>query len=125
MSKSDFTFAPSIRIDYLMTQFQKKFLARYTPCHYTNIDELAHAQGIIHVEFILVHPFREGNGRVARLLADLMAMQAKRPPINYAAVDQTQNSDGFNHYILAIHAGVEENYSPIQNIFKKLLEDSI
>jgi cell filamentation protein len=30
----------------------------------------------IHVEFVLIHPFREGNGRIARLLADVMACLA-------------------------------------------------
>jgi len=62
----------------------------------------------------LIHPFREGNGRTARLLADLMTMQAKKPPINYSAIDQTQNPDGFSQYILSIHAGLDENYTPIQ-----------
>jgi len=30
----------------------------------------------VHAELILIHPFREGNGRLARLLALLMALQA-------------------------------------------------
>src|SRR5260221_265668 len=59
------------------------------------------------------------------LLADLMAIQANKPPINYSAIDQTQNPNGFSHYILSIHAGLEENYSPIQKIFKVLIEQSI
>ena len=80
--------------------------------------------GIVHVEFILIHPFREGNGRTGRLLADLMAMQAKKPPINYASIDQTQNPEGFSRYILSIHAGLAGNYSPIQAIFKLLMEQS-
>jgi len=28
------------------------------------------------VELILIHPFREGNGRIARFLSVLMALQA-------------------------------------------------
>lgn len=43
--------------------------------------------------------FRKGNGRTARLLSDLMAMQANTPPLNYASIDQTQNPIGFETYI--------------------------
>jgi cell filamentation protein len=124
MSKADFSFATAGRIAPLMCKFEEKFLSQYTPCNYANIDELAYALGVVHVEFILIHPFREGNGRTGRLLADLMTMQAKKPPINYASIDQTQNPDGFSRYILSIHAGLAGNYSPIQTIFKLLIEQS-
>jgi hypothetical protein len=30
---------------------------------------------VVHAELLLIHPFREGNGRLARWLADLMALQ--------------------------------------------------
>lgn len=124
MSKEDFHFASAIRIADLMDQFEKEFLAKYTPCHFKNIEELAYALGVVHIEFILIHPFREGNGRTARLLADLMAMQAKQPPINYSDIDKTQHPEGFSQYILSIHAGMDKNYLPIQHIFKNLIKQS-
>lgn len=70
----------------------------------------------------MIHPFREGNGRTARLLADLMAMQSKKPPLNFSAIDQTENLKGFEQYIAAIHAGFNGEYEPIQKIFKLLIE---
>lgn len=124
ISKDDFQFAISNRIKPLMTIFEKDYLQRYTPCHYTDINELAMVLSVVHVELILIHPFREGNGRVARLLADLMAMQAGYPPLNYAAIDQIENPDGFSRYIAAIHAGLKGDYEPMRQIFKKLLEQS-
>ncbi len=124
MSKDGFLFAAPLRIEAAMQEFEKKFLATYTPCHYSNLNELAYALGITHVELILIHPFREGNGRTARLLADLMAMQANRPPLNFSAIDQTTNSQGFQQYIYAIHAGVLGDDKPIQEVFKTLLEQS-
>jgi fido (protein-threonine AMPylation protein) len=32
------------------------------------------ALAVVHAEFILIHPFREGNGRCGRLLAILMGL---------------------------------------------------
>jgi len=124
MSKDGFPFAAPLRIESSMKEFEKKYLAIHTPCHYSDPSELALALGAVHIELILIHPFREGNGRTARLLADLMAMQANRPSLNFSAIDKTENEKGFEQYILAIHAGVSGSYEPIQEIFSKLLEQS-
>lgn len=121
MEKDGFLFARADFIPSLMQKFESEYLDKYTPCHYTDIYALAQALGIVHVEFIVIHPFREGNGRTARLLADLMTMQAKRPPLNFSAIDQTTNQKGFEHYIAAIHAGFNGNYAAIQKVFKLLL----
>ncbi|MBS0352249.1 MAG: Fic family protein [Proteobacteria bacterium] len=123
MSKAGFPFAAPSRIEPLMQEFEEKYLAKYTPCHYSEIDALAHALEVVHSELVIIHPFREGNGRTARLLADLMAMQAKKAPLNYSSI-QTQNLPEFENYIQSIHAGFEGNYKTIEGIFKKLLEES-
>lgn len=125
MSKENFPFASPIQIEKLMIELEKKYLAQYTPTHSNDIEELAHAIGVVHVEFILIHPFREGNGRTARLLADLMAIQSKMPPLNYASIDQVENKKGFEAYIEAIQAAVGMDYSKIQNIFTTLLKQSV
>lgn len=125
MNKDGFPFASPLQIEKLMMKLDKDYLMRYTPCHFTDVNELAYALGVVHVELILIHPFREGNGRTARLLADLMAIQAKYPPLNYALIEQNENHEGFNQYIEAIHAGFDGNYLPIQNIFVTLLKQSV
>lgn len=122
MSKGGFIFAASGQIEKLMMELERDYLTKYTPCHFTDIGGLAYALGVVHVELILIHPFREGNGRTARLLADLMAVQANRPPLNYTSIDQIENPKGFKKYIEAIHAGVEMDYEPIRNIFLTLIE---
>ena len=122
MEKDGFPFAAAERIQSLMDEFETKYLNTHTPCHYTDVNELAYSLGVVHVEFILIHPFREGNGRTARLLADLMATQAKMPPLNYDFIDQNKNLANFKQYILAIHAGLDGNYEPMKNIFDVLLK---
>lgn len=120
MEKGGFPFAMPDRIPSLMQELENKYLKKYTPYRYSSIAELAYTLAVIHVELILIHPFREGNGRTARLLADLIAMQAKQPPLNFSLIDQTKNNNHFDQYILAIHAGLSGDYEPMTNIFKKL-----
>lgn len=122
MSKGDFPFAGANYILPAMKIFEEKYLAKYTPCNEPDLDKLSYALGVVHVEFIVIHPFREGNGRIGRLLAVLMALQAGLPPLSFADIDQTINPEGFNYYIHAIQAG---DYKFMQAIFKQILVNSI
>lgn len=125
MSKNGFPFANPILIEKLMNDLEKQYFSKYTPCLLADINELAYALGIIHVEFIIIHPFREGNGRVSRLLTNLMVLQAGNPPLNFEAIDQINHPEGFDKYISAIQVSSKENnYLPIQEVFKTLLLNS-
>lgn len=77
LTKGDFPFAPARQIPRLMAEFSGKILARYTPCLSNNNEKAIEAISIVHSELLLIHPFREGNGRLARLLADLMALPGR------------------------------------------------
>lgn len=44
----------------------------------------------LHGELVMIHPFRDGNGRVTRLLGDLLLMQAEHPPIQMGAFDDVE-----------------------------------
>lgn len=123
MEKDGFLFTAASRIDALMYKFESDILGKYTPCNLVNVDGLAYALGVVHIELILIHLFREGNGRLARLLADLMCMQSNRPSLSYSYIKQT-NCKGFQSYIEAVHAVVECNYQPIQKIFMRLLSST-
>lgn len=46
-----------------------------------NEDEAAMAYAEIHVSFTSIHPFFDGNGRLARLVANLPALKSGLPPI--------------------------------------------
>jgi len=82
ISKEGFSFAAPAFIPRLMDTFGGDILGQYTPCFFTQTDETVEAISVVHVELLLIHPFREGNGRLARLLATLMAMQAGLPPLD-------------------------------------------
>lgn len=124
MSKDGFPFASPQLISSLMLDLETKYLAKYTPCKFSKDEELAEALSIVHLELIIIHPFRDGNGRVARLLANLMSMQAGRDFIDYSPIDRTINADGYKKYIESIHEGFNGNYDLIKKVFLELINIS-
>ncbi len=109
MSKGNFHFATAIQIPRLLNKFEQDYLNRYTPCASFNNDKLIEAIAIVHIEFILIHPFRDGNGRLSRLLADVMAVQAGQQPMDYTCWDQNKGD-----YFAAIQQGLDMNYEPMK-----------
>lgn len=121
LSKDGFTFAAATLIPNLMEKFEKQELKKFTPCDFTSQQEIAHAIAVTHVELILIHPFRDGNGRIARALANLMASQAGLPPLNFGYIKGKIHK----RYIESIHAGLVRNYEPLIDIFDAIIEKSI
>lgn len=114
--KDGFPFAPAGRLDGLIEEFEHSFLARWTPCEGMDLESLLQGLAEVHVELIVIHPFREGNGRIARLLADVMASQAGVGVLDYSAWHAEK--DG---YIRSIHAGHDHDYAPMTALFRRAL----
>lgn len=108
MAKDDFHFAAAPQIPRLLRELETDCLAPFTPCHGLEDEALARAIAVTHVELILIHPFREGNGRLARLLADVMAVQAGRDPLDYSVWNAEKP-----RYVSAIQQGLAQNYEPM------------
>ena len=117
VSKDGFPFAPAAQLPRLMAAFDREQLGRYTPCTGFDSWKLTQAIAVTHVEFILMHPFREGNGRISRLLADVMAVQAGHGPLDYSSWE-THKSD----YVSAIQLGLGHNYEPMMHWVARALE---
>ncbi len=101
-----------------MQDFNDKFLKVYTPCKSMDEEQLIDALAKIHIEYILVHPFREGNGRLSRLLAVIMALQAGEPLLDFSYIDNNKEL-----YFSAVQAGLD-NDEPMKNVFRQVLRDS-
>ena len=63
VSKGDFPFAAAKQIPLLMAEFEKGPLCKHTPCNFKTQKRTIQALSEVHVEFVLIHPFREGNGQ--------------------------------------------------------------
>lgn len=111
VSKGGFLFANAAFVPKLLQDLERDCLRRYTPCDASDNATLAQAVAICHVELILIHPFREGNGRLARLLADVMTVQAGREPLDYSAWDADKE-----RYFAAIRSGQGGDYEPMQQL---------
>ncbi len=120
VSKDGFTFAMAHTITDMMAEFEQKQLSRYTPCRFSDRTEIAMALAEVHVELMLIHPFREGNGRLGRLLATLMALQAGLPPLDFSDLSGVRRAD----YFVAIRAGIDVNYAPMTQLFSEIIKKS-
>lgn len=121
LTKSGFLFAPAREIPRLMAEFSDNILSRYTPCLSANTPKAIEAIGIVHSELLLIHPFREGNGRLARLLADLMAAQAGLPLLDFGFIKGRVKEA----YYRAIQRAMAKDYRPIKAIIRQALQRAL
>lgn len=119
--KGNFPFAAARQIPLLMAEFETGPLFRYTPCSFDSVEEVSKALAIVHAELVLIHPFREGNGRAARLLADLMAAQAGLPVLNFDNLLGKKRIDYFN----AVKSALDRDYEPMVKIFMGVIDKTL
>lgn len=64
----------------------------------------------------MIHPFREGNGRIARLLLDVIADKTGFALLNYDLWDENKA-----FYFKAIQAGVAGDYQHMERLISDVL----
>jgi cell filamentation protein len=116
LTKDGFQFAAAHLVPKLMEEYERQYLKKLTPCEGMDDEHLIAALAHTHLEYILIHPFRDGNGRLGRLLSTIMALQAGEPPLDFTYL--TLHKDV---YIRAIHAGLD-NIEPMKELFRKILK---
>lgn len=121
ITKGNFPFAMAQYIPRLMNEFQNGPLRDFTPCSQGEDDDFANALAIVHVELVLIHPFREGNGRTARILANLMASQVGLPLLDFSGITGRKRE----RYFAAIRAGLDKNYEPMTKVFIDVIDQTI
>lgn len=113
ISKDGFFFPPAKYIPESMINFEKTILDEL-PETYDNPEDLIKDIAIVHAEFLFIHPFREGNGRTARILANMMSYKAG---YNRLRFEEIYKKDNFDKYILSVQkAGIKKYNNMIELI---------
>lgn len=117
VAKDNFMFAAANQIPRLMEELEAGPLHEFTPCCFDTIERTARALAVVHTELVLIHPFRDGNGRVARLLATLMALQGGLPPLDFSGLKGRRRKE----YFTAIRMGLDRDYKQMEGIFSDVI----
>jgi cell filamentation protein len=121
VAKGDFRWPPAYRLEANMTRLERGALGNHTPCRPGPVAEVARRMAKIHAELLLIHPFREGNGRLARWVADLMAYQAGLPASAYGFVGRGSGARRAQ-YLESVKEGYLGNYDDLAAFFAEAME---
>ena len=117
LSKDGFQFAAAAQLPRLSKQFELDFLKSFALLPEMPRDQLVRFLAESHVELVLIHPFRDGNGRLSRLLLDVMAVEAGGAPLDYGV--WVENKE---FYFKAIQAGAGGDYTHIERLINDVIE---
>ena len=68
-----------------------------------------------HHRFVFIHPFPNGNGRHARLIADIIAMKLGRPAFTWGSANLVKEGEARTTYLEAIRAADDGDIQPLLN----------
>lgn len=94
-----------------MTAFENEFLSKL-PDKYNTKAGLVKDIAKVHAELLFIHPFREGNGRTARILANLMARKQGYDALKFELITEME----FENYVLAVQASADKHYEQMEKI---------
>ena len=120
LEKSGFRWPPAERIADNMRDLERGALKKYTPCKPSTMENTALAIAVVHAELLLIHPFRDGNGRLARWLADVMAIQAGYPAPAYGFSGR-ESKRRRAKYLAAVKRGYRQDYEPLARFFEEAI----
>ncbi|MGE0533458.1 MAG: Fic/DOC family protein [Pirellulales bacterium] len=117
IQKPGVTWPPPDFLDQAMTEYEAQVLTAYPASSVADEKGFVQALAEIQGEFLVIHPFREGNARTIKLACDLLAAQTDRPILRYEESDAGQAA-----YIEAAKAAFKRNYDPLARLIAEALE---
>lgn len=105
----DFTKDLQTRIKHLPKIEKENFL-----------DEIISLLAWSHHRFLWIHPFKDYNGRIARLLNNIILLNLDLPPIELKVETKT----GRKRYIEALQLADNYDYSKLEKIFRSAIKEA-
>ncbi len=106
LSKGGFPFAAAKFLPQTMSSFEEEILSGL-PNKYESKEDLIKDIAVVHGELLFIHPFREGNGRTARVLANLMSRKAGYGSLQFDKVGKKE----FEMYVQAVQKSADKDYN--------------
>jgi len=113
LSKGGFAFPAARFLPETMIGFENEILLKL-PCKYDDKEALVKDIAKVHAELLFIHPFREGNGRAARILANLMSRKQGCDPLKFELITEKE----FSNYVLAVQSSADKNYEPMEKLIR-------
>ncbi len=66
-----------------------------------------------HHRLVLIHPFPNGNGRHARLIADVLAIKLSRPAFTWGSANLIKEGEARNKYMEVIRTADNGDIQPL------------
>ena len=118
LSKGGFPFAAAHFLPQTMNVFEDEILSELMSI-YENKESLIKDIAKVHAELLYIHPFREGNGRTARILANLMA---RKQGYNSLLFDKVGKKE-FEYYVSAVQFAAKKEYRKMEEFIASIFPD--
>lgn len=115
MSKAGFPFAAAKYLPEIMRQFDNDILSNLNTS-YSNKADLINDIAVVHSELLFIHPFREGNGRTARVLANLMSRKNGYSSLKFELIN-------FDEYVYAVQNAANKDYTKMTSLIQSIFQD--
>lgn len=103
------------RIPNLMYQFLDNL--NYKIKIANTVDEVIDCIAYAHYEFVLIHPFNNGNGRLGRIVMNITALKLGYEPINL----YSREGESRYYYIAALKEADKDDFEPLRLLIRKEL----
>ncbi|GIT98805.1 Fic family protein [Sulfurovum sp. TSL1] len=119
MSKGNGNEAWEWRVEFLqgLPEFDS-FLQEVSQKEYETVEDITLELAKLISDFLFIHPFREGNGRLSRLVCDIILAKNGLPMIGL----KLKKGD---NYIRRVHKGYECDYEPLKELLLSKIEEEI
>ena len=115
LSKGGFSFPAAKFLEATMREFDNGILSKL-PALYTDREALIRDIALVHGELLFIHPFREGNGRTARLLADMIAMKQGYGKLRFDLI----GLERFEEYVQAVQRAEVGDRVPMEKLIRSI-----